>query len=70
MPGRRLDRFKFLPDVAERLLQGVLEPALAGPLRDRHVARTRHALNLSVFRILQNHLHSFSHVMSLSDSYR
>jgi hypothetical protein len=32
------------------------------------MARASNALNLAVLRILQNHLQSFSHTMSLNDS--
>ena len=42
--------------------------SLPDPLRNRQAARPRHALNLPVLGILQNHLKSLRHTVSLSDS--
>ena len=69
MLGRPLDDGELFPDAAQRLAAACEIQRLPDPLGDRHVARTRHALNLSILRILQNHLQSLSHSMSLFDSY-
>jgi len=60
--------FQFFTSAAYGLSTPGQFERLADPLGDRHVARTRNALNLAVFRILQNYLQSLSHRMSLYDS--
>jgi hypothetical protein len=65
---RRTDHFQLLPHPAGRFTSACQVQSPAHPLRDRHAARARYALNFPVLRVLQNNLQSFSHTVSLSDS--
>jgi hypothetical protein len=68
MPRSRANGCKLFLHVAKRFTSARQGQSLPDPLRDRHAAGARHALNLPVFGILQNHLQSLSHIMSITDS--
>jgi hypothetical protein len=66
---RCADHFELLPHAAGRFTSARQVQSPPDPLRDRHVASARYALNFPVLGIFQNYLQSFSHDLSLSDSW-
>ncbi len=56
------DDFELPADIGQRLRPPRQVERLPDPLRNGHVARARHALDFSVFSILQDQLQSLSHV--------
>jgi hypothetical protein len=66
--NRSPDNFELLAGVAKGLTMPRPLQGLPDPLGERHAARTCHTLYFAVFWILQNHLQSFSHYISLVDS--
>jgi len=69
MLGCSADNRQLLAHVAYGLLPARALECLPYPFSNRHVARTGHALNFPVLRLFENDLQTFSHYMSLYDSY-
>jgi len=65
---RALDRFEFLRHTAQGIFTARQLEGLPHPVRDGHMPGTRHELNFTIFRILQNHLQPFAHSLSMFDS--
>lgn len=61
------DDFEFGGDLA--LAFAGLPQGLANPLGDGHAAQPGGALNIAIFRVLNDYLQPFSHEMSLVDSW-
>ncbi len=68
MSCRSANHFELLANITEGFTPTCQVECLSDPLGDRQMTRPRHALNFAVFGIFHNHLQSFSHGMSLSDS--
>ncbi len=62
------DDFELPTDPAHRLTATCLSERLPDPFGNRHLPRARGALNLAVFRVLEDDLQSFSHNLSIFDS--
>jgi hypothetical protein len=58
---RRSDHFELLPYSTGRFTSACQFQSPPDPLRDRHTASARDALNFPVLGIFQNYLQSFSH---------
>jgi len=68
MTRRGPDDIEFLAGVTQGLALPRRLQRSPDPFGNRHVARARHTLDFPILGILQNHLQSLSHLMSLNDS--
>ena len=68
MARRSANDVELLAGVAQRLPTARGRQGLANPFRDREAPGPSQALDLALLGILQDHLQTLSHTMSLDDS--